>query len=696
MRQGDPLGPLFFSLGYWRSVLREAAKKFTDVTFLAYIDDTYFICRRSQGGRILNFLKYYMGKVGLRLSLGPSGKVVCLDPSPGANPGMKAGGYQVVSDGIKVLGGPVSFGISAGCGDGTFRAKFLDKELKKCTMVLEVLHRLSAQPAYWLLAQCVNARVSYLCRISAPWLIAKHLNDFDDKVDACLAKIIDLQDGLPAIACIIRGLPGKLGGGCIRRSRDVSACGFSASFLNAMFIIQESCPVLWRQAWASKRNPILPHCGILSRTVPYFVGFAEGGSQWARPSTDEEILERMEAEDADHQAQPGAERRRSTMGPMVDSHLEALVIMRKLLTQGRSDVMDEGVSAIRESQATKAGFANSGDRDAWIALMDDAEDHLDDYEHFRGSARASRRGRDTVAEFGQVREGDWAVTERVPYRWRQSGLQAFRDLCQFARAARMLPGDSGYRASFLSNERVGGSAHLQYGSEEADSWDNQLFVESLKQTLCIPLGIGEPGETMECMCRKRVVMGPHDEHHVECRLASEGDYARSREITALVRNALLRTWGAAISFSDEREVRTPDRRRSGCYADLVFTLNGNKVWVDVTVINPATLTGRANGSLLAGGRAAAAKEHQKFEKYAKATGVDWTLKHFVALAFESTGRPGKSANAFVTKYITYGPSFRKYPHGCAFRPSTISPSCVRNRMLTRSGSTGSTWPRRRR
>ena len=163
-----------------------------------------------------------MARVGLRLSLGASGKVVCLDPSPGSTPGLKAGGYRVVSDGIKVLGGPVSFGISAGCGDGTFRAEFLDKELKKCTMVLDVLHRLSAQPAYWLLAQCVNARVSYLCRISAPWLIAIHLNDFDDKVDACLAKIIDLPGGLPAIAGIIRGLPGKLGGGCIRRSKKPS------------------------------------------------------------------------------------------------------------------------------------------------------------------------------------------------------------------------------------------------------------------------------------------------------------------------------------------------------------------------------------------------------------------------------------------------------------------------------------------
>ena len=112
MRQGDR---------NWQSVLKEAAVKFPDVAFLAYIDDTYFICRRSQGPRILQWLKVKMEEVGLRLSLGENGKVQCLDPSPGAVPGRKRGGYECVTDGIKVLGGPVSFGIEASCGQDSFR-----------------------------------------------------------------------------------------------------------------------------------------------------------------------------------------------------------------------------------------------------------------------------------------------------------------------------------------------------------------------------------------------------------------------------------------------------------------------------------------------------------------------------------------------------------------------------------------------
>ena len=223
MRQGDPLGPLFFSLGYWESVLKEAATVFSDVAFLAYIDDTYFVCRRSQGPKILRWLKAKMEKVGLRLSLGANGKVQCLDPSPGAEAGRRRDGYECVTDGIKVLGGPVSFGIEAGCGQDSFRRAFLKKKLEACTEVLDLLPDMrDPRAAYWCLAHCVNARASYLCRIAAPWHIAEFLTDFDDKVDACLARLLELEEGLPPAARIIRGLPGKLGGGCIRRARDIS------------------------------------------------------------------------------------------------------------------------------------------------------------------------------------------------------------------------------------------------------------------------------------------------------------------------------------------------------------------------------------------------------------------------------------------------------------------------------------------
>ena len=149
-------------------------------------------------------------------------------------------------------------------------------------------------------------------------------------MDTCLARLLELEEGLPPAARIIRGLPGKLGGGCIRRARDTSACAFSASFLHAMTEIQAHCKTLWEMAWDGGRNPVVPQCGILSVTVPYFVSFTDAGSQWARPSTDEEVEQRRLADGDRRALAPRAESRSCTNGPQADSQLEALVLMRKL------------------------------------------------------------------------------------------------------------------------------------------------------------------------------------------------------------------------------------------------------------------------------------------------------------------------------------------------------------------------------
>ena len=319
MRQGDPLGPLFFSLGYFNSVLKLVVKRFGDVTFLA----TYFICRRSQGPKILKYLGDCMAEVGLKLSLGDTGKVQCLDPSPAAGLGRRREGYAVVNDGIKVLGGPVAFGLTNGCGSDDFRATFLTKELESCTKVVNILHELRPRSAYFTLAHCVNARVSYLCRITPPWAIAMFLSEFDERVDACLANIMRLEGHLPSVARTMRGLPSKLGGGCIRRTKDVSTCAFSASYLHAVEWIFASFPTLWGQLWCSGTDTIAPQCGILCRTIPYFVGIAESGTVWARPSTDDEIRARREADENQAPVQEQMPRRHFANGAKIDSHLDA-------------------------------------------------------------------------------------------------------------------------------------------------------------------------------------------------------------------------------------------------------------------------------------------------------------------------------------------------------------------------------------
>ena len=101
LRQGDPLGPLFFALGYMH-ILRAAAVRFTRTTFVAFIDDTYFICARSDGQPILAWLATNLASAGMTLN---RSKSCCLDPSPGAPEGVQEDGSTVTGDGIKVLGG---------------------------------------------------------------------------------------------------------------------------------------------------------------------------------------------------------------------------------------------------------------------------------------------------------------------------------------------------------------------------------------------------------------------------------------------------------------------------------------------------------------------------------------------------------------------------------------------------------------
>ena len=186
----------------------------------------------------------------------------------------------------------------------------------------------------------------------------------------------------------------------------------------------------------------------------------------------------------------------------------------------------------------------------------------------------------------------------------------------------------------------------------------------------IPLGLGATGQVLECACSDQVVVGTEDHHHSACVLANGIENTRSKLITKLIWGALVRAWGSAIKKIDDRSVPRADGRRSENYADIAFTLNGATVYADISVIDPASNMGKANGSLVKGGRAGLARDHQKRVFYTKLAGAAWVKKHFVPLSFESTGRPSKSSSRFFTKYITKGFSLRDYPFGNFLRPIT--------------------------
>ena len=273
LRQGDPLGPLFFALGYMH-ILRAAAARFTRTTFVAFIDDTYFICARSLGPPILIWLSAKLSGAGMTLN---RSKGCCLDPSPGAPEGVQEDGSTVTGDGIKVLGGPVAFGRESPVGGNSFRADYYESKLRATTRVLELIPRPENHTAYLLVAQCVNARPSYLCRIVGPWTVSRFLGDFNARIDECIQKIAGLQNPLPEWSKVIRGLPAKQSGACVRRLRDSAASAYCAAFLKASGIIRLLFPLVWKVAWAAGPEVVGLQTAIMGRTIPYFGRFTSAG-----------------------------------------------------------------------------------------------------------------------------------------------------------------------------------------------------------------------------------------------------------------------------------------------------------------------------------------------------------------------------------------------------------------------------------
>ena len=175
--------------------------------------------------------------------------------------------------------------VAAPVGNSGFQADFYADKLGKSTRILELLPALHPHTAFLLLSQCVNARPAYLCRIVGPWSICGFLEAFDRQVDECLALIIGVQGRLPRVARILRGLPDKVGGVSVRRLVDVCSRAHAASFLKATERIRYQCPLIWNDAWRVGPEIFSLTAGLMSRVMPYFVGFEQEGPLWARPST---------------------------------------------------------------------------------------------------------------------------------------------------------------------------------------------------------------------------------------------------------------------------------------------------------------------------------------------------------------------------------------------------------------------------
>ena len=187
VRQGDPLGPLLFSLGIRNTVEALQAHLGESHTVLAYLDDIYVLS--TEAGALESVVGFLDGnEAGLSLNVAK-----CHESSL----------ESVAANGLEVLGTCI--------GPPDVRAAFLDRRINEQLPAIDRLADLPPQEALLLLRQCLQANLRHLQRslrtddLDSPWLA----------LDNALLERLLLIRGSPRRLASDAGLatlPARLGG----------------------------------------------------------------------------------------------------------------------------------------------------------------------------------------------------------------------------------------------------------------------------------------------------------------------------------------------------------------------------------------------------------------------------------------------------------------------------------------------------
>lgn len=237
VRQGDPLGPLFFCAAL-QPVLLEVQRRFPTAFLPSYMDDVHVMGRVGDMDAILATIKELAGGIGLAVK-----ESKCLRFCPSLSQEVRESlgyiGERYPEEGLKCLGVPV--------GTDAYVVAQGRLVLEKFQSILPMLELLEAPVCFPILQACVNARPMYLARTTLPSLISEGLGDFDKRVDRVIGAMCMAGPVLPETASRIRSLPATLGGLSIRKLAPISSIAWSASFAHACFSLYKLAPDLVRR-----------------------------------------------------------------------------------------------------------------------------------------------------------------------------------------------------------------------------------------------------------------------------------------------------------------------------------------------------------------------------------------------------------------------------------------------------------------
>ena len=254
VQQGDPLGPLLFSLLIQKLIAAIAAKCPKLVLSCWYLDDGVLAGRTADVAEALRVIAEVGPDLGLELNLGKNEAVFFWDDTPDPFPPQ----VKRFRDGFELLGSPI--GGEAFC--TAFISKFTAKAVKHTLGPLSSLD--DPQVVHMLIRLCASfCRVVHLLR-AVPTLFAKRaIAEFDNAVQKALAHGVAVL--FPQQALLQLRLPIAIGGAGMRRAAEHSAGAYLASVMRAAEV--DSWPAQLAMGFGQALEELCEHAGLEAAAV---------------------------------------------------------------------------------------------------------------------------------------------------------------------------------------------------------------------------------------------------------------------------------------------------------------------------------------------------------------------------------------------------------------------------------------------
>ena len=232
VRQGDPMGPIYFALGIV-TLLKHVADRHNEASILAYLDDVTVTADPMVCLQAYQTIATKCREFGLEVS---SNKSHIFHNDFRFSDVIDTMAYRpAISDhGLVLLGVPI--------GSVDYVRSGIVDMMRQRGDVLDALAKTDdARVVFPLISSCVNARPVYWMKTCLPSLTSTGATTFDSKVDECLAKLCRVTLGqFSQSSQLIRHLPSSKGGLGIRRMVDLRSPAFIASFMRADRWLQDN------------------------------------------------------------------------------------------------------------------------------------------------------------------------------------------------------------------------------------------------------------------------------------------------------------------------------------------------------------------------------------------------------------------------------------------------------------------------